>query len=114
MPYFDCIILTPSRNRTSSLAELIATFADAAKMAGITVCHLVFEDCSDEGYDYAGVLQGLNEEYSPQYQIVHHPMKERHGRLHFTALFTKMFQAAREFQFKYLVNGYINPHTALV
>ena len=101
MPYFDCVILTPSRNRIKSLTTQIATLAGAAEMAGITVCHLIFEDCSDEGYDYAGKLQELNEKYSPRYQIVHHPMKERHGRLYFSTLFTKMFQAAQKYKFKY-------------
>lgn len=103
MPYFDCVILTPSRNRIDSLVKKIELLVEAAKLANITVCHLVFEDCSDEGYDYADKLSRLNEKYSPQYQIIHHYMKDRHGRRWFAALFTKMFQAARPLHFKYIL-----------
>ncbi len=103
MPYFDCVILTPSRNRIGLLTKKIELLVEAAKLADITVCHLVFDDCSDEEYNYASGLQELNEKYSPLYQIIHHRMTERHGRNHFGQLHTKMFQAAREFQFKYLL-----------
>ncbi len=103
MSYFDCIILTPSRNRIGLLAKRIELLVEAAKLANITVCHLVFDDCSDEEYDYAGVLQELNEKYSPLYQVVHHYIPIRHGRRHFGPLYTKMFQAARGFQFKYVL-----------
>jgi len=103
MPYVDCVILTPSRNRTTILTKKIGLLVEAAKLANITVRHLVFEDCSDEGYDYANVIHDLNEEYAPLYEIVHYPMSKRYGRRLFTQLYTEMFKAARELEFKYVI-----------
>jgi len=98
---YDHIILTPTRNRVDALEFKINCLMECAKQADVTVCHLIFDDCSDEAYDYLSMLNKLDG-YHKNYKIIYHRMEKRYGRPRFTELFTEMFRISKNLTYKYI------------
>lgn len=96
---YDFVIITPTCNRRELLELEMQQLVPAAEKEGISVRHLIFDDCSDD-LGYASMLAAYKKDF---YEIDYFRCPTRHGRKHFCALYTKMLKKVRPLSFAYAI-----------
>ena len=95
---YDFVVMIPTYNRRGLLELALQQLVPAAEDAGISVYHLIFDDCSTD-LGYTDMLATYKRDF---YEINYFRAFTRYGRGGFCSLYTKMMEMIKPLDFAYV------------